>query len=186
MVRFLQHRIETEEAMANLSSSALFDQYADARAALAELRRHFGFRKSGLVVTVRSVNAPSAELRIEETDLRSAVFKGALWGALGGLLATGLGVFISEEEGWIPPDVSTIVFSCFAGLIIGLISGALVGPSNPKWELEQLQSIAHDQGVVITVSAKKQSDRAAAQRILKRHAGHLPPPALAIHGPHPA
>jgi len=95
-------------------------------------------------------------------------------------------VFISEEEGWIPPEVSTIVFSCFAGLIIGMVSGALVGSSNPKWELEELRAISPDKGVVLTVHAKKEHDRAVAERILKKHAGHLPPPALPIIGPHPA
>jgi hypothetical protein len=172
--------------MADLTASAQFDQYTDAREALVELRRHFAFGRSPVEVIARSVSHPSVELRIHESDFLWAVLRGALTGAFGGLVAAALGAFFVEEEGWIPPKIETIVFVSIAGFFIGLFSGALLGASNSKWAVAKLRTIPYEKGVVITVGAKNERDRVSAEQILKVHAGQMPAPDLPIPRPHPA
>ncbi len=120
-------------------------------------------------VSVRAADAPTSELPIADTDTRRAAITGIAWGALGGLVAVFVSAFLGLRM--ISVDAPTIAFALVAGIVLGMLAGALFGSANPTAALETLRLAAARGGVIIVVEADAAVDRTEAARIFDEHAG---------------
>jgi hypothetical protein len=161
---------------------AHFAGHEPARRVLEALRRDPRYER--LEVVVRVPNKPHQTMPISLSHAREAIVRGIVIGAVSGLAvgaAVGWAGYRFEGLG-----IGIIVAFAALGLVLGSLGAALIGPINPKPEVERIEELA---GVTIVVNAHRVDDRPWVEQVMRENAGTIESPQRARPpqvAPHPA
>jgi uncharacterized membrane protein len=152
---------------------AVFDHPEAASKALEQLQE-LGADKEGFsfIVHRRALELRgSEEMPLSETAAASGLAKGAMFGALGGLI---VGTVLAGPLGLIGAGpIAAAVFGTTTGTAIGSIAGLFAGVTEPDTALTELVKGIEDGKLVVSVEARKLTNQEQAETILKHHGAHV-------------
>ena len=152
---------------------AVFDHPESAGKALQQLQE-LGADKDGFsfVVHRRALGERgSEELPLSETAAASAMTKGAVLGALSGLV---VGTLLTGPIGLVGAGpLAGAIFGSATGTAIGGFTGLIAGSTEPDAALDELSKGIEEGKLLVSVEARTLTNQEQAEAILKHHGAHV-------------